>query len=132
MTKSVDYKAVLEDLKQQKADLERMIAFTERMLGAGGRYGAGGTAADKPEGHGAEIQPDTFHGKNILQASEKYLRMAGRPARSTEEIAEALGRGGVTASAGSVATILGRSKNGPIQRVKRGLWGLAEWYAGDK
>jgi hypothetical protein len=132
MTKPVDYKAVLEDLKQQKADLERMIAFTERMLGAGGRYGAGGASAEKSEGHGTEIQPDTFHGKNILQASEKYLRMVGRPARSTEEIAEALGRGGVTASAGSVATILGRSKNGPIQRVKRGLWGLAEWYTGDK
>lgn len=47
-------------------------------------------------------------------------------ARSTEEIAEALGRGGLTTIAGSVATILGRDKGGTIARVKRGLWGLKD------
>jgi hypothetical protein len=122
----VDYKAVLEDLKQQKAELERMIAFTERQIGSG-HHGANTDAE-----HGAEIEPDTFHGKNILQATEKYLRMVGRPARSTEEIAEAITKGGLTAAAGSVATILGRSKDSEIKRVKRGLWGLKEWYTGDK
>jgi hypothetical protein len=121
----VDYKAVLEDLKQQKADIERMIVFTERMIGSGHRPSENHAKAENQE---TKIEPDTFHNKNILQATEKYLHMVGRPARSTEEISEALGRGGLTTTPGSVATILGRSKNSPVQRVKRGLWGLGEWY----
>jgi len=40
-----------------------------------------------------------------------------------------IAKGGVSATAPSVATILGRSKNSGVQRVKRGLWGLAEWYS---
>jgi hypothetical protein len=54
--------------------------------------------------------------------------LVGRPARSTEEIAAALGRDGVDTTALSVATILGRDRTGAIQRVKRGFWGLADWY----
>jgi len=131
MTKGVDYKAVLEDLKRQRAEIDMMIAFAERQLGTPRRSG------DCPlipvsDGASVQIEPDTFHGKNILQASEKYLNMVGRPARSTEEIAEALGRGGLSTTPGSIATILGRDKGGAIQRVKRGLWGLSAWYAGDK
>jgi hypothetical protein len=120
----VDYKAVLEDLKLQRVELDKMIAFVEGMLGAGRRFGeAPNTSSD------VEILDDTFTGKNILQATEKYLRMVGRPARSTEEIATALTKGGLNAAAGSVATILGREKGSKVHRVKRGLWGLAEWYS---
>src|SRR5580700_9534290 len=131
MTKAVDYKALLDDLRRQKAEIEVMIAYTERQLGAPRRT-AESPSIVKSDSLDVEIQPDTFHNKNILQASEKYLRMVGRPARSTEEIAEALGRGGLTTTPGSVATILGRSKGSGVQRVKRGLWGLAEWYADAK
>jgi hypothetical protein len=120
-----DYKAVLEDLKQQRAELDRMIAFTERQIGG---IGSGGGTAN----HAGEIEHDTFVGKNILQATDKYLRMVGRPARSTEEIAEAITKGGLSATPGSVATILGRSKDSQVKRVKRGLWGLKEWYVEEK
>jgi hypothetical protein len=125
MTK-IDYKTLLEDAKRQKAEAEAVIAFAERQLGVA--KSSSGTPAAPPQSGVVEIQADTFHGKNIFQATEKYLSMVGRPARSTEEIAEALGRGGVTATAGSVATILGRDKSGRVSRVKRGLWGLKEWY----
>jgi hypothetical protein len=123
----VDYKAVIEDLKSQRAEIDRTIAFFEKQLASGRRSGEAGGA----EGSDS-IESDTFHGKNILQATEKYLRMMGRPARSTEDIAAALNKGGLTATPGSVATILGRSKDSQVQRVKRGLWGLAEWYTGEK
>lgn len=119
----LDYKMVLEDLRLQKAEIEKMIAHYERLIGSGREFSGGAT-----KGHEAEITVDTFTGKNILQASEKYLQMVGRPARSTEEIAERLAQGGLTTTAGSVATILGRSRNSAIKRVKRGLWGLKEWY----
>ena len=117
----VDYKAVLEDLKRQRAEIDAMIAFTERQIS--GNHAPGGIE---------QIQSDAFVGKNILQGTEKYLSIVGRPPRSTEEIADALSKGGLSATSGSVATILGRSKESKIHRVKRGLWGLREWYAGDK
>jgi hypothetical protein len=123
----VDYKALLEEAKQQKLEAERVIAFAERMLGIARSSPSSSSSADE-HGKIVEIQDDTFHGKNILQAAHAYLEMVGRPARSTEEIAEALVKGGLTATAPSVATILGRSKGSGVQRVKRGLWGLAEWY----
>jgi len=125
----IDYKVLLEDAKRQRAEADAVIAFAERQLGiTKSSNHAPVNPATNLTGESVEIQPDTFHGKNIFQASEKYLSMVGRPARSTEEIAEALGRGGVTATAGSVATILGRDKSDRITRVKRGLWGLKEWY----
>ena len=124
----VDYKALLEDSKRQRAELDAVIAFAERQLGIS-KNGGSATASVNPSGVTVEIQEDTFHGKNILQAAEKYLGMVGRPARSTEEIAAALTKGGVPTSAPSVATILGRSKGSSINRVKRGLWGLKEWYS---
>jgi hypothetical protein len=124
----VDYKALLEEAKQQKMEAERVMAFAERMLGIA-RRPSDSTVKTPEHGQAVEIQDDTFHGKNILQAAQAYLEMVGRPARSTEEIAEAIAKGGVSATAPSVATILGRSKGSGVQRVKRGLWGLAEWYA---
>lgn len=41
-------------------------------------------------------------------------------------------KGGLQVSQGSVSTILRRSDtgDGPVTRVGRSLWGLAEWYLG--
>ncbi|HTX15972.1 MAG TPA: hypothetical protein VMD77_11810 [Candidatus Baltobacteraceae bacterium] len=124
----VDYKALLEDSKRQRAELDAVIAFAERQLGIA-KNPSSTTAPATSTGSSVVIEDDTFHGKNILQASEAYLHMVGRPARSTEEIAAAISKGGVPAAAASVATILGRSKGSSINRVKRGLWGLKEWYS---
>jgi hypothetical protein len=123
----IDYKALLEEWKRQRAELDMMISYAERQLGVpqGARSDLKGVSLEGPD---LKIEPDTFHGLNILQASERYLGLVGRPARSTEDIAEALGRGGVETTPASVATILGRDRSGTIQRVKRGLWGLSEWY----
>lgn len=77
------------------------------------------------------VQADTFVGMSIGDAAPKYLGMVGRPARSTEEIVQALLSGGLQrVSPASVATILIRIHNadGPVVRVQKGLWGLAEWY----
>jgi hypothetical protein len=125
----VDYKALLEEAMEMKVEAERVIAFAKRKLGqaldSGNARPTSGIMVDMIP---SVVEDDTFHTLNILQAAEKYLRMVGRPARSTEEIAEMLTKGGLSTTQGSVATILGRSKDSQISRVKRGLWGLKEWY----
>lgn len=124
MAETIDYKAVLEDLKAKKASLEQAIAAVEAIVGGLGDSAALNGSTSKA------IEADTFIGCNILQAAEKYLQMTGRPAKTTEQIAAALNQGGMSVSQGSVSTILRRSDNGdsPVIRVGRSLWGLASWY----
>jgi hypothetical protein len=127
MSDGIDYKAVLEDLKARKAKLEVMIEGLESLLGTGGlSESSRGMNGSTPKG----IEADTFIGLNILQAAERYLQMTGRPAKPTEQIAAALNQGGLSATVGSVSTILRRSDKGdsPVTRVGRSLWGLASWY----
>ena len=118
--------SLLDQLKARKAALENAIAALEAVAGELGDTGAMFGAAPKS----AAIEADTFIGLNINQAAEKYLQMVGRPAKSTEQIAAALNQGGLSATVGSVSTILRRSDRGdsPVTRVGRSLWGLASWY----
>jgi len=126
MPETIDYKAVLEDLKARKEKLEQVIAALEGIAGelSDATVLVGSTSKS------AKIEVDTFIGCNILQAAEKYLTMTGKPAKTTEQIAAALNQGGLTVSVESVSTILRRSDNGenPVTRVGRSLWGLATWY----
>jgi hypothetical protein len=127
MAEAIDYKAVLEDLKAKKANIEETIAAVERFIVSGlADLAVPGTSTPKT----TAIEVDAFIGLNILQAAEKYLQMTGKPAKTTEQIAAALNKGGLTVSVGSVSTILRRSDNGenPVTRVGRSLWGLASWY----
>lgn len=123
----IDYKAVLEDLKSRRSKLDQAIAGIEAMLGevsssVNSLIGSGTVA----------IHPDTFIGKTIVEAASMYLRMMGRPARSTDEITVAVNRGGLPVSKESVSAILMRDANagGEIYKVGRGVWGLSEWYPG--
>lgn len=121
----IDYKAVLADLKARRSALDQAIAAIEAILGEVPTSLVNGGSISQ------EIQPDTFVGLNIADATAKYLKMVGRPARTTETITEALQRGGLNVSRASVGTVLLRNHNrneGEVVRVGRGLWGLAEWY----
>ena len=116
-------------LEGQKAGIEAAIEALKHLeslgVGAAGLQGLGVS----PNHRG--IQQDTFVGMSIADAAPKYLEIVGRPARTTEEIVQALLRGGLQrVSPASVATILIRihNANGPVVRVQKGLWGLAEWY----
>ena len=123
MAESTDVQSILEGLKARKAAIENAIAALEAVAGELDVSIAGGSAT-------RGIAPDTFIGMNILQGAEKYLQVVGRPARTTDNIAEALNKGGLTVTAASVSTILRRSDKGdsPVVRVGRALWGLAGWY----
>lgn len=120
----VDYKIVLADLRAKRTALDQTIAGIEVILGeSSGGFTSGGFSQD--------IEADSFVGMNIATASAKYLKMVGRPARTTEQVHDALTRGGLPDfTRGSVATILLRIANqgGDVVRVSKGVWGLAEWY----
>jgi hypothetical protein len=123
----MDYHAFLDDLRKKRALLDQTIAGVEAILGEGSLSAAVAGASTS-----TEIMVDTFVGLNIPTATVRYLRIVGKPARTTEVITGALNTGGLKCSQASVATVLGRayaSGEGEIRKVARGLWGLKEWYA---
>jgi hypothetical protein len=114
-----EYKKVVE------ASIEALRRLETLRVGLPGLPSLGSTSNHRG------VEADTFVGMSIGDATPKYLAMVGRPARTTEEIVQALLRGGLQrVSPASVATILIRIHNadGPVVRVQKGLWGLAEWY----
>ncbi len=128
MKEPIDYKAVLEDLRVRRVQLDAAIAALELLSGEPVVV----FGASKPLS-GPEIQADTFVGLNIAEAASKYLRITGKGAKSTEQIADALNRGGLSCTQSSVSAILRRNNNsgeGDVIKVGRGLWGLQEWYPG--
>lgn len=132
MAETIDYRAVLSDLKTRRDALDQAITAVEAILGDSPTAAMPVTAKVSNRMQDLEIQHDTFVGLNILDATARYLGMVGRPARPTEEIANALTRGGISATQGSVATILSKSHNSPnpvVMRAGRGTWGLPGWYA---
>lgn len=128
---SVDYESVIADLKAKRAAIDALIESFERTLPF---LQSGPLATVKPGVANQSIEKDTFFGLSVIDAARKYLSMVKSP-KSTQDIAAALERGGLTHTsqnfANTVVTILRRQERnvGDIIRVKRD-WGLAEWYPG--
>ncbi len=120
-----DIDSVIATLEAKVASLQEAVLALRKAKDA-----LGGSVVLTPGRGTLTVSHDTFTGLTILQASERYLRMVGRPARTTDEITEALSRGGVKATPASVATTMIRSHNadGPVVRVQKGVFGLADWY----
>jgi hypothetical protein len=121
----MDLDAMIQDFETKIAAMQEAVASLKKARDAISGLTTGGP------GRNAEIGPDTFTGMSIEKAGEKFLRLVGRPARTTQEIVDGLLRGGLPrVSPESVATIFIRSHNsdGAVVRVQKGLWGLADWY----
>ena len=121
--------ATIADLEARIAAMTEAVAALRKAKDALGLVGnVGGSSVRRGT---ADIQIDQFVGKSIVEAAEQYLKLVGRPARATAEIIEGLNRGGLhKVSPDSVTTLFTRSHNtdGPIVRVQKGVWGIAEWY----
>lgn len=131
---TIDYEAVLADLKARRAALDASIAGIELMLGHAGSASPSGTGSKSSETK--IVEKDTFFGMGIADAAKKYLSMTRRP-QNTKDIVQALESGGLTHTSknfvNTVFSVLKRQEKqvGDIIRVKRD-WGLAEWYPGYK
>lgn len=139
---TIDYAAVLADLKARRAAIDALIAGIE----AGGLVGQSVTIVPVPgalalvgaasivSSGNVEVHSDSFFGMSVVEATKKYLSMKKRPA-PTPEVVDALKRGGIPTGSSenfsnTVAAGLSRSYSmgGGIVRVQRGTWGLADWY----
>jgi hypothetical protein len=133
MAENIDYKGVLDDLRSRRDALNIAIAALEAISGDTSTppIQFPTTPSPRPQNRDAEIEHDTFVGQSVATATARYLGMVGRPARSTEEITNALNKGGLKSTSGTVQTLLSRSHHGPnpiVRRAGRGTWGLPEWY----
>lgn len=137
----IDYEAVLVDLEARRAQIDKAIEAVQLIIGLpGGSVIAGpvgaGTTMRRAEPLPAEIRGDTFFRMNIGDAAAKYLKMSKAP-KTLPEIAEALTQGGITHASKNFQTTLHvalsrAAEKGILAKVKRGQWGLAEWYPGMK
>jgi hypothetical protein len=128
MAENTDVQSLLDSLRARRDALNKAIEGLEAIVGE--------TSLSAPitanrQNREVEIQHDTFVGMSVADATARYLSMAGRPARTLDEITSALNRGGLNSTTGTVQTLLSRSHNGPnpvVRRAGRGTWGLPEWY----
>lgn len=128
----IDYKGVLADLKARRGALDQAISAIEAILGESGTVigapingaGAGGTVLK-------EVKAGTFFNLNTVDASKKYLNIAG-DVQTTEQIADALRRGSLEVKPASIAVLLKRAidkGDTEVVRVSRGVWGLSKWFS---
>ena len=135
------FAAVIADLKAQILRLEQAIEVI-RAVQTGAQIPAAAQSSALPSNGGPgktaeaiEIAMDEFHQMTVGAAIRKYLGMRGRKPATTAEVIQALTKGGQSGSEGSnynvvVNNTLNRlqAADGGISRVRRGVWGLREWY----
>jgi hypothetical protein len=126
----IDYGAVLADMEAKRDALDAAISNMKRWLGAA----APGPSSQRQTN--GEIASDTFFGMGISDSIKKYLALS-KGKRTTNEIVQALEKGGLTHSSknfrNTVSTTLYREAekpNGEITKVGEGEWGLVDWYPG--
>ncbi len=128
----IDYSAVLADMEAKRDALSTAIENMRRWLGSA----SPGVTQAAQRGNGGEIPSDAFFSLSIPDAIKKYLGIV-KGKRTTNDIAEALEKGGITHGSknfrNSVSTALYREHdqpNGDIAKVGEGEWGLVDWYGG--
>jgi len=134
------YDAVIADLRIKREQIDQLIQFLELFKG-GVPMPPPGTiptptilgmsiAATNDTG---QIQSGTFLGLGIEEAVRTLLRIRKR-AMPAQEIAADLLAGGLhlksETPANTIASVLSRAfkAGGDIVRIRRGQWGLKEWY----
>jgi hypothetical protein len=135
MAESIDYAKVLEDLEAKRAVLDQMIELTRQIVGQNLPVGNGAFGSGGPGGAiqvGEALRSDSFFGMSAPQACRAYLEMS-KQTKTAPEIARAIQQGGIKTTSKNflttVHTALKRlAESGELVKVKRGEWGLVEWY----
>ncbi len=137
------YAAMLADLESERAKIDAAIAAIRPLAGVEGAEsvasatGATQLSAQRKPELPTKIEFDTFFSLNIPEAIKKFLAMMKRP-QTVSAITEALRTGGLSTTAedlmGTITATLTRMRRttGEVVPVRRGEWGLKEWYPGRK
>ncbi len=140
MSDPIDYGQLVEKLLEDRADIDRMIAWAKRKEQEEAGEGSLTTPAPKPGPDGLMRFPrlanDSFFRLSVPDAIKKYLNIAKRP-RAAKDITAALDAGGLTHQAKNLyqtvyPTLLRMEGVNEVVRVGKGEWGLAEWYPGGR
>jgi hypothetical protein len=137
MTEKNDYEKILSDLQEERANIERMIAWVKKKL-----YeidpSQSPTVEQLLEERPKEImrfprlKQDTFFKMSFQQAIRECLNLNRRP-MSARDITRALQEGGLTHKAKDLyqtvfPALMRMKQKGEVDKVPNGDWALADWY----
>lgn len=134
------YGIMLADLLAERAKIDAAIAAIQPLAGVEGigdlsAQVPGGSSPAKSADLPSKVEFDTFFSLSIPEAIKKFLAMMKRP-QTVTAITEALRVGGLSTTAedlmGTITATLTRMRRttGEVVPVRRGEWGLKEWYPG--
>lgn len=137
------YAAVLEDIEQRIADLQKTAANIRELMGmapveSGGMIGRAQELPSQAPLVGREagvgdalslVKVGDFYGKSYAEAAREFLKRA-REAQTTQTILNALRKAQFELNAKNPASILYNSlrRHKGFALVSRNTWGLTEWY----
>ncbi len=125
---------LLEELKAERNDLDRLIQGLEKRLGVASLPQVSGR--DEDDDAHRVFPPVTsmpigfFHNLSQAAAAEKLLRMNPNQTYTTGQILEAFRNSGMTLNPKNSVQILytALKRNPKFERVGNKAWGLREWY----
>jgi len=138
VSEPIDYGHIVEKLLEDRADIDRMIAWAKRKEQEQAGEASLTTPAPQPGPDGLMRFPrlanDSFFRLSVPDAIKKYLNIAKRP-KTAKDITAALDAGGLTHQAKNLyqtvyPTLLRMEDAKDVVRVGKGEWGLTEWYPG--
>ena len=136
MTEGIDFEALLATLEEERANLDKMIAWVKWKLPKADSNGA--AKIEQMIAQRSEVmrfprlKSDTFFKMSFPQAITECLNIMKRP-MSARDITNALQEGGLTHKAKDLyqtvfPTLQRMKEKGEVDKLPNGDWGLAEWY----
>jgi len=133
LSEGTNYEALLSELVEERANLDRMIAWVQRRIDKGD-FSVPPPTPQPSSGilRFPRLRPDQFFKMSVPEAIRAFLNIMKRP-QSARDITDALEAGGLSHRAQdlyqTVFPTLQRMKGkGEVDKLANGEWGLAEWY----
>ena len=142
MSEETDYAQLLRTLEEERADIDRLIAWVNKRIGqepGSAQPPNSSLAKSSPTVsslHLTRLASDEFFRMSVPQAIKAFLNLSKRP-KSAKEITAGLQNGGLAHKARNLyatvyPTLLRMEKAAEVVRVRKGEWGLTEWYPGGR
>ncbi len=137
MSEGIDYEALLAAMEEERANLDKMIAWVKWKIPKGDTNGSAkieqmiAQRSTEPIRF-PRLKQDTFFKMSFPQAIKECLNLMKRPL-SARDITNALQEGGLTHKAKDLyqtvfPTLQRMKEKGEVDKLANGEWGLAEWY----
>lgn len=145
MSEGTNYEALLNDLLDERANIDRMIAWARTKLAA---MGDAPNLSQQPistilpnfasiaplkDLRFSRISSDQFFKMSVPEAIRAFLNIQKRP-QSAKEITEGLKAGGFSHKAKDLyqtvfPTLMRMRAKSEVDKLANGEWGLSEWYS---